>query len=488
MSRREIETFMSVRNYSLVLKVLRDYTNEINVIPELYGVQLNKLVYRAMMDIDAENYDVSVPANNQMIVQIVGRFILSIRNDGLNTAFAVQRQENEVCNIEEGVGVGVGVDKRQDVDFGDAYDSWRKGVDRSIAETGSSHLALRPDLAGMFRNTGRPKCDDGDGPLSATAAELIMPRPPMVTVRKYLLVNGYDRDWLIWKDRYHFRVDLADSSSDFHNVRRLAATRLIIPREVIEERTPTFVPKKSFEEQFGLHYPYLMLYVDDFQNVYKGSNHASQRAFAHFMFDTVYTGANGRGFIQLKPMQDEALEFPVNAISQLSQMVLSVRRPSGVLMNDSQDSTMIRRFDYNNYVGANLLWIRVTLTNHHDRNEFFSGDNIRFRDFVGDSTTNAGLVDWVNREQGHEITSFGTANTSGYVRSFHIKAPGVFNRVTGTYDVNTQFTHSLNAYFQSAAYVASPPQSVATCINASLQITVSFEVDVDEPETGGVYS
>ena len=460
----------------MILGVLRDYTNQIQVIPEDYGVDLKKLIYRAMNDVDAGNYDISVQEKNKMVVQIIGRFILSIKNDGLNSGFAVQREERPECDDNDTADF----DKKQDVDFGDPYGAWGQGVNSSVTETKSAHLALRPDLSDLFKNTGPPECeDDAIDPLANSAGDVIMPTPVFSTVRKYLLVNGYDRDWVLWKNRYYFRVDLAATDSDFFNVRRLAATRLIIPREVLEERTPTFVPKRSFEEQFGLHYPYLLLYLDEYQDVYKGSNNASQRAFAHFMFDTVYTATNGRGYIHLKPMQNESMLFSVNAVPRLSQMLLSLRKPSGELLNDSTDSTSVLRFDYNNFVGANLLWIRVTLTDHHDRNEFFTGDNVRFREFVGDPSINLSVSAWINREQGHEITS-GSTNTSGYQRSFHIRAPGEFNKTTGTFDVDTVLTNSLNAYFQSSAYVANPPSTVATCINASLQFTVSFEVDVDE--------
>lgn len=206
----------------------------------------------------------------------------------------------------------------------------------------------------------------------------IMSAPPcMRRVQRYLIVNGYDRNWEMFPSRYSFRPDLKVSDAGFKNIVRIAATRLIIPREIVEVKGIRNDPKQFYRHSFGLPHPYLILNIAEFQNIYKASNDASSRAFCHFVYDSDHVTPNGRSYIFLKPMQAEAMTFDHGALGVLDSMTLSVLQPGGTLLNESKDAYKVYQIGYE---ARNQDMLTVTLVNFFDRNEFYEGDTVRFKD------------------------------------------------------------------------------------------------------------
>lgn len=505
---------MSVANYESLMRVLNKYMGEKGVSPEAAGVRLNRLVYKTMSDVDQDNPTVDPYEKNRMTVEVVAAFVTNVAKS--QGRFVDKRFPPPTSGANCGPGQQGrpvvdspinDMDRRMaeleasrgDVDLGDPYRDFQQALQNSIDQTGSMHAALRPDLIGLRNNIGTP-CDPPDsvGGLfgDATAgvgsgadgtgaddAGVLSSDAPKRIVRRYLMINGYDRNWNSFPQRFTFTVNLANNDASFKDIRSIAATRLIIPREIVEEKTLTNVPKTRFEQPFNLQYPYLILKITDFQSVYKASNTASQSAFCHFVYDNHYTSPNGRGYIHLLPAQNEALEFHINPLATLQQMDLSIQRPSGALLNSSRDQSRVLRMDWNNQVNMNQQLIMVTLKEFFDRNEFFQGDTVRFNGFsIPSSLTSAALVAFINREEGHEILEFGTPNSDGYVRTFYIRVPGAFNTTTGLFDIDTAATNELMTYINGIDYDNAPPDSIALVINASLQVAISFEIKVEEDD------
>eukprot|EP00873_Tetraselmis_striata_P033666 jgi/Tetstr1/453930/TSEL_040849.t1 len=501
--------FMSVANYEHLMRVLQKYMEDKRVSPEEEGVRLNRLVYKTMMDVDAENPAAPSIEKNRLTVEVVAAFVANVANGRGGAGTRYPPPATAECGGTRGKPVTdspIGdMDRRlaelaaarSDVDIGDPYRDFQRALRTSVELTGSTHAALRPDLAALRNNIGTP-CDPpdavgglyGDAALGlgggAAGEDAIGTRAsagPKRIVRKYLMINGYDRNWTTFPLRFAFTVNLAANDSGFRDIRSIAATRLIIPREIVEEKTLTNVPKTRFEEPFNLQYPYLILKVAEFQSVYKASNAASQNAFCHFVYDNHYTSPNGRGYIHLVPAQKETLEFHINPLSALQQLELSVQRPSGALLNNSRDQSKVIRMDWNNQVNMNRQLIMVTLKTYFDRNEFFEGDTVRFTQFAAPaSPAGPALAAFVNRQEGHEISEFGTPNADGYVNSFYIRVPGAFNPDTGLFNIDTAATTDLMNYVSSIDYDASPPDSIALVINASLQVAATFEIRVEEED------
>ena len=257
--------------------------------------------------------------------------------------------------------------------------------------------ARRESLLEAAAASLRPAGDVAPAAINATCEPLTVgpfvhaqspqrPRPG-TTAKRFLVVNGYDRDWVAAPDRYRFRPDLRTNDAVFRGVRRIAATMLIVPREVVEVKASTSInPKASYRHAFGMPFPYLILNVDEFQNgACRASNEASSRALCHFVYDSCSETTHGRSYIYLKPMQEEALVFETP--TSLDSMTLSVLQPSGALFNASKDGHRVKRVG-TEVVNSDLL--AVTLHKYFDINEFYEGDTVRFSTF---DISVKGLVD-----------------------------------------------------------------------------------------------
>jgi hypothetical protein len=84
-----------------------------------------------------------------------------------------------------------------------------------------------------------------------------------------------------------------------------------------------------------------------------------------------------------------------------------------------------------------------------------------------------GMNEFINRSNGHEVLSLGTANGSGYYNSFYISAPGTFNKSTGTFVVQSSLVNCLNYY--NLNNTSSEPNG--SILNQSLQHSISLKIE-----------
>lgn len=438
--------FMSIDNFKHISGVAARYLSEIGIsseVAEASGIRMDRLVYKAMADADADA-SLSTAEKNRMTVEIVAGFMKGV---SLKDPAPAVEAEGDIRPTA-----------------GDPYVEFRKSLERPGTRVGS-------DAA----TAGAPPGHYG------SEADYIIQRSVSVkkrTVSRFVLVSGRDRHWVSHPSRFRFTVDMASGGSAVRNIRSVAATRLIIPREIVEEASVTNVPKSRFDKPFGLHHPYLILTIDELQGVYHATNAESRTAFAHFVFDKEHVTPSGRGYIHLVPMQEESKTFDITPLSSMDKLTLGVKTPFGDPLNSSVDVAGVLRMDWNNQVNMNTQLIMVTTVDYFDRNEFYPGDFVRFDGFL--TKPGAPLDSFVNRYSGHEIVETGAPNPDGYVQGFYIRAPGSFNPATGTFEVDTGLMSDLMAY--TGGLVGAPLASICVAINSSLQITVSLKLGVEEDD------
>jgi hypothetical protein len=116
-----------------------------------------------------------------------------------------------------------------------------------------------------------------------------------------------------------------------------------------------------------------------------------------------------------------------------------------------------------------------------DRNEFFTGDVVVFKDYVVTSSTDGlsaqNLNAFINRPEGHEIIRIGAPNANGFYRSFMIMADGHFDRVTGRQDTKQELVDVMNAYNDTIDYTTFSGFN-GYIMNMSLQNTIGITLDV----------
>lgn len=309
-------------------------------------------------------------------------------------------------------------------------------------------------------------------------------------IQNYITINGFDRNWNTYKNRYRFAINFSDFSRSYKNISAIDFSCIVLPLEMNDAKTLNNPqPKTIFyhEQKFG--YPYILLQVDELTNVYDGLNDQVRRAAAQFIFHKLYKCPNGRGYVVLRPAQEEQRHYFNQPLSALQKLTFSIIKPNGTLFNDSTDNMNIIKYEYETY---NSLYLKVITDKFFDKNEFCVGDSIMIKNVSivppsGWSPTPCvtsvvefqKITDFLNKSQGHEIVQLGDPNENGFYRSFYINAPQTLDQTIGKLVVNKGMVDAIREY--NIAYPVSSVSPVinGNLINLSLQITLSFNLTTE---------
>lgn len=309
--------------------------------------------------------------------------------------------------------------------------------------------------------------------------------PSMIALPKFISINSTDRDWVSDIKRYEYSVTFNGSGdgsmiSKFKNIRSISVGKVIIPEEVDESVIGQLhAPRTTFNYEFSFSYPYIILHIDEFNDIYDGTNNVIRKGFCKLVYHRSYKAPNGRGYIVLKPMQQEKKIFHPTPLSSLNRLSISLLKPNGYLLNTSSDSYKVWKITYDTF---NPNYYHVITNVFFDKNEFYVGDVVLLKDFkvVGTEYANqeTAINDFLNRKAGHEVMQIGQVNDNGFWRSFFIKAIGSFDRDMGKFVVDTAVVQCMNAYNDAIDWTTRGSQTNGSILNLSLQNTIGMSVEV----------
>lgn len=310
---------------------------------------------------------------------------------------------------------------------------------------------------------------------------IVNPETGVRTEERFFCVNGFDRDWSLHRKRFQFATDF---TRRHRNVRSITMKRIIVPQEISDTSSITNVAKTFYNHTFAFLFPYVFVHVEEFDNVFDGSNDTVRKGFSQLVVDKCYRAPNGRGYLVLQSLQDEKKVFQPACLTELSRMTLSVRKPNGELFNESKDDFKILKLEYEL---INKQYLKVVTSKYFDKNEFVKGDNVIFKGFaltkLDPAMSDAAIASFnkfVNRPQGHDILELGQANDHGYYRNFYIRAPGGFDEAAGQYDIDATLTDTLDLYNDSIDYNTwSTPNGEV--LNTALQCIFLFKAELEVP-------
>ena len=317
-----------------------------------------------------------------------------------------------------------------------------------------------------------------------------------IQVVGYVSASGSDRDWVTNKHRNRFHVDF---QKRFRNVTCFRATCLIVPMEIQERASLIDRPKTHFVHDYGMAYPYLLLQIDGFNDVYDGA----RKAFAKFVFESGYRAPNGRGYMILRPVQNEAKRFHQAPLASLSAVTLAVQKPNGTLYNNSIDDFGIAHVQYEIF---NRMYLKIVTDKFFDRNEFYVGDTILIRGFqlrAEGLETSSRMREFFDRPEGHDVVEMGRANAQGYHNNFYILAPGILDQLNGKVALDQEIIGEIERFNSDGDDELGSEDGRSAgeeeeeeelkrrvkkringhVINTSLQNTVTFEVTNVESDT-----
>jgi hypothetical protein len=347
---------------------------------------------------------------------------------------------------------------------------------------------INVDPAALYRNQIQPELKQKD--LSSIDSRLrqesfandinhiVIPKikDNNIIIQKYLSINSIDRDWEnnVYPERYRYMINFLSYDNDFmnryRNIDSMEISRIIVPCET------SLSTNTSYHISFSL--PYVVLNIEEFQDVYDGTNDVIRKSFCNLIYESSYRAPNGRGYIVLKPIQNEKKQFYPAPLSTIQKLTISLLKPNGDLFSKSTDSNQISNIEQDNVHTDRLL---ITLSSYFKEIDFYNDDFILIKQFTiiklvpqqldGDINS---LNSFINRPNGHEIIELGTVNANGFYNSFYIYVPQTFDKTTGTYIQQISLINCLNYYNLNNISTSHN----GNILNQSLQHSISFKLNL----------
>jgi hypothetical protein len=300
---------------------------------------------------------------------------------------------------------------------------------------------------------------------------------------KYIVINGHDRDWGNYTNRFNFKVNF---TSTYNNISTIQFTRLILPHDWKSSGSAPAPALLQSSVDLKLSVPYITLHVEEIGDEYDCFNNSSKKATVCFIFDTSFKCPNGRGYIIMKPAQNEIKVYQ-QSLASLSHMNISIRKPSGALISNVTDTYNIIKLEHEYY---NQQYIKVVLDKYFDKSEYNTGDTVVLKGYeiympsqaVSGCTSHSDFTDvntYVNKEEGHEILQLGEANENGFFKYFYVSAPSKFDSTHGKVIVNKCMVDAIKIYNESVTIGTN-----GNIINTSIQPVIYMTVGV---ESGKVF-
>ena len=354
-------------------------------------------------------------------------------------------------------------------------------------------------------------------------------QPKYIEKVHYININSVDRFWEEnLESRYNFKV-FFNQNSTFEGAAISQQYKNVVSVELVSAILPIDTSINTFDTRIYagiMKYPYLLLRIDELDNVFKGTNNWTDRAFSTLLFDKVYhtntlssdyvsgtttsivnsnpktgfTPEYMRGFMKFNPAYFEKKKFYNNPLANLSRMSISITDPRGNFINSQSDVLSLSNIGFTSnlsvigstleisasnafpYVNqSNYKMIKLTSTSTFSNRLFRIGDNVLIKDFTSNvslsAANNSTFNTFINRAEGHYIVNLDLeSNVDGgnksFIQNLYISPPGSYsatsNSVAGYYDETTiDFTEA----------------TFGTLINLDLQTHLLFRIVTRDPDT-----
>ena len=190
--------------------------------------------------------------------------------------------------------------------------------------------------------------------------------PKYIEKTHFISINSLDRKWATTttETRYNYKVAFKGSSNSGS-----ASIPNILKNVVYVEPVSLIMPNDSEIVPFDnriflntLHYPYLILNIDELKGVFNGTNNTADQAFSHMIFDkdygsnTISTDSLGdhinttrnnfetqfvKTFYRFTPAYFERKNFYNSPLASLNSLTISLTDPYGNRVNTQPDVLLL---------------------------------------------------------------------------------------------------------------------------------------------------
>ncbi len=358
-------------------------------------------------------------------------------------------------------------------------------------------------------------------------------QPKYIEKVHYININSVDRDWQdsTSETRYNFQVKFNQNQNYQGGATISNMYRNIISVELVS----SILPMDSYVEAFdtriymGLsRYPYLLLRIEELDNVFRGTNNWVDKAFSTMIFDKVFytntlstdyisgagtsiiqstpkqgfAGEYLRGFMKYNPAYFEKKKYYNNPLANLNRMSIEITDPRGNFINTQNDVLNLSAIAFTGNValvtGTELVptyawpfstqgsytYVKLTTTTYFSNRLFRIGDRIIIKNFAGATGTNgSAFTSFINRDEGHivlnlDVETNGATNTNnrGFINNIYISPPGTLDATNQTIDPAT---------YIGSGVTFGTVTNWGRLIDVDLQTQLLFRIVTRDPDTSG---
>jgi hypothetical protein len=409
-----------------------------------------------------------------------------------------------------------------------------------VSSEGTQHIINRMTEGGISGNDTRSINPLVDNILVEKLLSLQRELQPKYRERvNYIIVNSVDRDWAnsTRETRYNFKVNFKPNSAHtgagildlYRNVTSVELVNAIIPQDCVN------LPFDSRVYIDILNFPYLLLQIPEFSDVFRGTNSHNDRAFSVLIFDKQHdssvlstdfiSGSNTsivntspttqfyreyrKTFYKYTPAYFEKKVYDNMPLASLSHMTLILNTPAGENLNSLNDVLTISAVQESTALGsigntleydsatsypndasfATRKYIRIQTSSSFSSKLFRLGDLIKIEGYAltGAASYNSTFTQFINREEGHYILNLDQSNITtsnananqGYISNLYIAPPGELNATLSGLDGSTYYMSSSNINFNNYT-------NGAKLINTALQTHYLFKITTREGDVKNV--
>jgi hypothetical protein len=312
--------------------------------------------------------------------------------------------------------------------------------------------------------------------------------------------NTLESGELLGYEEFSISIDQdASISNHLKDIYSISVTNVTIPSElfhILNNSLNINSSRSTNDFNYNYSFPYILCNIEEFSDLYDGTDTTIRQSFCQLQYHDFMKTPSGRGYIILKPVQNEKKIFYPTPLATLPTLHISLTKPNGELLNNSIDGVEVFSIDV-----SQLYYLKITTSKYFNKDSFCKGDYIRLREFtifkllnlkpdsenvpsMGTDDEIKRLIDFINKKEGHVIYDIGSPNDDGYYNGFYIYAPGFFDDEIGSFVVDVGLTNTLttfNEYIKEEDYEHTNIKAnfkYGYILNMSLQNSISLTVEV----------
>lgn len=296
----------------------------------------------------------------------------------------------------------------------------------------------------------------------------------------YIIINSGDRNWYLDNTRetaYNFRVVYGNNSfysSTNQNLNILVNDTLTNVKSIMCQKI--VIPNRKISNQYkSSDQPFILLNVDNIEQVSDASNNKLQNALAILSPNTAITYNDDIRYLEFININEQYKKIN----KTIPYMDIKIQRSDGITINNDGYQNDILSIEQIVYDTGNTILDVKTSTYFHEY-DYKVGDIIKIRNYsFRESSLNyyetALFNDYINRSEGHIIQSISQSNSSLLMYDIiHILPVGENSKTTGNYELATWFDDLVTKTNIESNVTNDDSGKI---LNLSLQTTVFLKVE-----------